>query len=189
MKTCTKCKLEKDTSEFGKHSGTRDKLCSWCKLCHKRATADWKVKNKNWQKEYTKKRKIRYENDEEYRLKCNSMSNSRYHAKYKNNPEYIAKLYDNKKKYLANNLHKYNAWTADYRQRKRNSNRELSELDELVFKEAYHLAKLREGSTGIKWHVDHIVPLRGKNVCGLHVAANIQVIPAVLNLQKGNSHD
>lgn len=60
------------------------------------------------------------------------------------------------------------------------------EFNTFVIAEAFALSDLRSRATGITWHVDHIVPLKSKIVCGLHCAANIRVIPASENWSKGN---
>lgn len=58
--------------------------------------------------------------------------------------------------------------------------------NKFFIEEAYHLAALRSDMMGFKWEVDHILPLRHKLFCGLHVEYNLQVIPRVDNMRKGN---
>lgn len=58
--------------------------------------------------------------------------------------------------------------------------------NKFFIEEAYILAALRSDMLGFKWEVDHILPLRHKLFCGLHVEYNLQVIPRIDNMRKGN---
>lgn len=60
------------------------------------------------------------------------------------------------------------------------------ELTNLVVNEASDLAARREAITGSKWHIDHMIPLKGRKASGLHVWSNLQVIPGAINAKKNN---
>jgi len=64
----------------------------------------------------------------------------------------------------------------------------LTPDDRWMMREAYNLAKLRTKMFGFVWEVDHIIPLRGKLVSGLHVPTNLQVIPKAENRSKRNHY-
>lgn len=103
---------------------------------------------------------------------------------------------ENREYWREMNRRSYRNWTCEQRQKRnleglmRHRRTKVAsrgdEFTEFVFMEAYDLAKRRESTTGFKWHIDHIIPLNGKNVSGLHVWNNLQVIPASVNLSKGN---
>lgn len=86
---------------------------------------------------------------------------------------------------------KANKWYAS----KNNTARRLMRIratpdwaDAEAVRRVYDLAARLESETGLIYHVDHIVPLKGKTVSGLHNQFNLQVLPITENLKKGNRH-
>ena len=100
---------------------------------------------------------------------------------FKNNPE---KVYLSSKKWRQ--THKDTARLHCNKRYSRAKQARVKWANKFFIEEIYRLAALRTKTTGIQWHVDHIIPLRNPLVCGLHVENNLQVIPAKVNQLKGN---
>lgn len=95
-----------------------------------------------------------------------------------------------RKKWIAANLGKDTAAKAlNTQKRKQRTPLWLTEDDKWLIEQAYELAAIRTKMFGFMWHVDHILPLNGKKVSGLHVATNLQVVPWIDNLKKHNKFE
>src|SRR5436305_87494 len=108
MKTCTKCKIEKELSCFSKAKEGKNGLRAACKNCAKIYNNSWRLNNQQQIKDYTKyyynteqgklAAKRSYEKNYEKALKRNRIARRTEHArnlaniarrtKYKNDPSF-----------------------------------------------------------------------------------------------------
>ena len=80
-----------------------------------------------------------------------------------------------------------NLWTMNYRTAKAERMPPWLNAGEVFEMECVYNYCSALRATGLDYHVDHIVPLRGETVSGLHAPWNLQVLPGRDNMSKGNS--
>jgi len=137
----------------------RDSYHSWCKQCKHLSGKSWHERNK--QKHSEINRKWYEENKEQH-------------------------LANSKAWYEANKHRKLETTTA---REKRCILATPTWADRELIKELYALAQKLTEQTGIPHEVDHVIPLQGETVSGLHVPDNLQVITQEENRRKSNKYD
>lgn len=165
MKYCSKCKQQKSFDAFVKNKSKKDGLSTECKPCKKLQSKEYYQKNKSKVKE--KVFEYRINNPE----KVSQVKKDWYQANSKSTKEKVCI-------YRKDNRGKCNALSTKYKADKIKATPKWAELDKISI--VYQKAK--------EWgfHVDHIIPLRSKTVCGLHVWSNLQLLDSKLNMQKSN---
>lgn len=123
----------------------------------------------------------------ETRERARQLQKRIYHSKYKYDPSYKERIRTSSRAWYVVNREKCYASTAMRRFLRDRSADPWNSADmRKEVAEIYAWAKEETRSTGIRHVVDHIVPLRGKEVCGLHVPWNLRVIQNPINASKGN---
>ena len=206
MKVCTKCNQAKELFNFSKKSSTKDGYQYNCKQCVTSYLKKYQAVNSDVLKE--KKAEYYQENKEDFAKK-----KAVYYAKnkeriYAYGKEYYAKnkevMLEKNAQYREQNKEqlslkdaeayrkdegKYRAQTMNLSASKMNRKPSwLTEFDHTYIQCLHQVAAMRSRESGEKWEVDHIIPLRGKLVSGLHVPSNLRVITAKENQQKHNSY-
>ena len=168
LKTCTRCKkeLEKTIENFPYRNKERGWLSSWCNTCHKNHYNNPQIKERSLLLQSIRRhKKIKIcrkcnENTREFgKSYCNSCAKE-ISRETKRREKALVK--DRLKKAMPK-------WANTF-----------------FIQEIYALARLRTKLLGKVFHVDHILPLRGKNICGLHVENNLQILLGKDNLKKSN---
>jgi len=119
--------------------------------------------------------------------KCARKYQRRYDRKRDATPERKAKVRIRKLRWAKENPEKHNARCAARRAAKLQRTPAWADLEAIA--RIYAQARLMTIVTGWPHHVDHIIPLRGRSVCGLHVESNLQILPDDENFEKANKFE
>lgn len=178
MKLCTKCGVEKPVLSFSKSSKTKDGLqyhCKECKLAYQRANPRRAASVKKY-----------------YDANRDACIQRSIASQQKNREYYNAKMREwvaaNRERHLQTRRAHYARNSAQdiarvrRRQGRIRDNGLLSQAERAEIDGVYMFCRVFPG-----FEVDHIVPLNGERVCGLHVPANLQALPVRENRAKGNT--
>jgi len=196
-KQCPKCGKHKPFLDFNKDKARKDGLQFYCKLCRSQINPDktreydkqYRQNNREKLREYAKQyRQNNREKVREYGQRWNEANRdkTRKNAQQyrQTNPD---KSRESLRKWRQANINKRNALEAKRRAAKLQRTPAWLTKEQLDEIETFYTAALAfRLFTGLTYHVDHIIPLQGKNVSGLHVPWNLQVISATDNLKKYN---
>jgi hypothetical protein len=118
-----------------------------------------------------------------------SQINERINDELAANPEYAEKRRLQSKEWFKNNTGVAKAKRARRRASERNATPDwLTAIHKAQIDQFYEVSTALDMQTGVKHHVDHIVPLKAKIASGLHVPWNLQILTATENLRKNNSY-
>jgi len=190
-KVCTKCAVSKPLSDYyarkNKPAHKAYGYTSACKICLLKQGSEYQKNNRI--KATQKSRKWRENNPEKWKEVYTRYANANRELMRKRCLDWLEKNreYARKKgaEWARNNPDKAAAQTAKRRAMLLNATPLWADFEAIQVE--YALSDWCSKVTGIRYHVDHIVPLQGKLVCGLHVPNNLRVIPAVDNLKKRNT--
>ena len=217
-KTCRGCNQVKPLSLFNKHKQMAGGHLNFCKVCTYKKAKEYRITNPDIRKFERARLRVRLGRMtmEEYTAKRNESTKSRAEVCRDSNIKHKDKVAAYRKEYEKANKDRIAAVRAarliERREvkrlwRKNNlglvltdcANRRaaklkrtptwLSEFDKIKIKCFYQLAAMRNRESGHSWHVDHIIPLQGEFVSGLHVPNNLRVIPAIDNIRKSNLYE
>ena len=172
--TCTICLITKNSSEFHRYITSGAGFRPECKVCLNKIRCKARY-DQNSQEYIDRMTKWKKANPEK-----NAASNAKSHEKNRQEINARKRLRDK------NNRAKKNAEWANWNASKlKRMPKWLSKGDLIEISWAYEIAKSRSKETSIKYDVDHIVPLHGRNVSGLHVPWNLQILTHQDNMVKG----
>lgn len=175
-RTCNDCEKDKPLEDFHKCKVFPLGRTYTCKDCANRRAREWNAANKERKKQTNK---AHYENN-----KGPYLERGRNSTWAKNNRERVREL--SRLNYRLNNGAAKSAMS--HRTRRVAAPPWLTEDHKKEIEGFYWLAKDLKAVSGQDYHVDHIIPIKGKTICGLHVPWNLQVLPSDVNISKGNRY-